>query len=531
MIPVTKSVKKHIDPMKTPRHFLILVSILLFIGTGSCKNVTPVTASLPRSTPEAEGVSSEAIITFLDSAAVSMQEFHSFMFLRHGKVIAEGWWNPYKSDLRHTLYSTSKSFTSTAVGFAVNEKLLTVNDKVISFFPDQLPDSISPFLADMTVKDLLTMSAGQSPEPTATIRSSGDNWVKAFLATPVVNDPGSTFLYNSMATFMLSAIVQKVTGEMLINYLKPRLFDPLAIEGMDWEVSPEGINTGGWGLRIKTEDMAKFGQLYLQKGKWNGKQVIPAGWVEEATTFKIDQAPDALQSKKDSSDWMQGYCYQFWRCRNNAFRADGAYGQFIIVMPEKDAVIAITAESPDMQNEINMIWKYLLPAMKDGSLSENSKAAETLKQRLSSLALQLPAKVPESPVAALVSSKTCVLENNDQRFESFSVKFSGDTCILSINADKTDYIIPFGAGKWTIAETAMAGPNILSRPGAISLNKTAGSYTWIDDNTLELMLRYIESPHSIKVTCVFDKENVEVIIHLSIPPGDDLPAIKGKMVK
>ena len=453
------------------------------------------------------------------------------MFLRHGKVIAEGWLDPYKPNLRHTLYSTSKSFTSTAVGFAVSEKLLTVDDKVISFFPDQLPDSISPFLADMTVKDLLTMSAGQSPEPTGAIRSSGPDWVKSFLATPVVNDPGSTFLYNSMATFMLSAIIQKVTGEMLIDYLKPRLFDPLAIEGMDWEVSPEGINTGGWGLRIKTEDMAKFGQLYLQKGKWNGKQIIPAAWVEEATTFKIDQAPDAPQSKKDSSDWMQGYCYQFWRCRHNAFRADGAYGQFIIIMPEKDAVVAITAESPDMQDEINMVWNYLLPAMKDKPLPENAQAAETLKQRLSALALPLPAKVPDSPVASLVSSKTFQLESNSMKYESFALKFSGDTCNLSVKADKTDYSIAFGAGKWIVAETAMDGPNILSRPGAISLNKIAGSYTWIDDNTLELILRYIESPHSIKITCAFDKENVKVTIHLSLPPGTDLPTINGKMVK
>ncbi len=517
--------------MKTSRFFLILASILIFVGSVSCKNETPATASLPRSTPEAEGVSSDAIITFLDSVATSRQELHSFMFLRHGRVIAEGWWDPYKPDLRHTLYSTSKSFTSTAVGFAVSEKLLTVNDKVISFFPDQLPDSVSPFLADMTVRDLLTMSAGQSPEPTGAIRSDGPDWVKSFLAYPVTNDPGSTFLYNSMATFMLSAIVQKVTGEMLTDYLRPRLFEPLGIEGMDWEISPDGINTGGWGLLVKTEDMAKFGQLYLQKGVWNGKQVIPSSWVEEATTFKIDQAPDALQSKKDSSDWMQGYCYQFWRSRHNAFRADGAFGQFIIVMPEKDAVIAITAESPDMQDEINMVWKYLLPAMEDEPLAENNAAAERLRQRLQSLALPLTAKGPASPLASQLSSKTFTLEKNDLRFDFLSLKFSGDTCHLSMIADNTDYSIPFGNGKWTVAETVLAGPNILSRPGALSMNKTAGSFTWKDDNTLELVLRYIESPHTIKMTCLFDGENAEINIHLSIPPGTDLPPIKGKMVE
>jgi len=516
--------------MKTTRLLLILVSILLFIVSGSCKNETPVTASLPRSTPEAEGVSSEAIITFLDSAAASRQEFHSFMFLRHGKVIAEGWWDPYRSDLRHTLYSTSKSFTSTAIGFAVNEKLLTVNDKVISFFPDQLPDTVSPFLADMTVKDLLTMSTGQSPEPTGAIRSAGPGWVKSFLAFPVTNDPGSTFLYNSMATFMLSAIVQKVTGEMLTDYLRPRLFEPLGIEGMDWEINPDSINTGGWGLLVKTEDMAKFGQLYLQKGVWNGKQVIPASWVEEATTFKIDQAPDALQSKKDSSDWLQGYCYQFWRSRNNAFRADGAYGQYIIVMPEKDAVVVFTAESPDMQEEINMVWKYLLPAMKDEPLPGNARAAKKLKQRLESLALPLTIKGPDSPVAATISLKTFILENNEPHVDSLAFEFTGEICNLVVKANNKTYNIPFGAGKWILSETDLTGPNILSRPGAFAANKIAGSYSWKNKNTLELVLRYIESPHTMRFTCIFENDELTVNIHLSIPPGQYLEPIKGKMI-
>jgi len=517
--------------MKTTRLLLILVSILLFIVSGSCKNETPVTASLPRSTPEAEGVSSEAIITFLDSAAVSKQEFHSFMFLRHGKVIAEGWWNPYRSDLRHTLYSTSKSFTSTAVGFAVNEKLLTVNDKVISFFPDQLPDTVSPFLADMTVKDLLTMSTGQSPEPTGAIRSAGPGWVKSFLAFPVTNDPGSTFLYNSMATFMLSAIIQKVTGEMLIDYLRPRLFEPLGIEGMEWEINPDSINTGGWGLLVKTEDMAKFGQLYLQKGVWNGKQVIPASWVEEATTFKIDQAPDALQSKRDSSDWLQGYCYQFWRCRNNAFRADGAYGQYIIVMPEKDAVVVFTAESPDMQEEINMVWKYLLPAMKDEPLPGNARSAKKLKQRLESQALPLTAKGPDSHVAATLSLKTFILENNEPHVDSLAFDFTGEICNMIVKANNKTYSIPFGAGKWILSETELTGPNILSRPGAFAANKIAGSYSWKNKNTLELVLRYIESPHTMRFTCIFENDELTANIHLSIPPGQYLEPIKGKMAK
>ena len=287
----------------------ILLFLLLQCEVGNAQSKL----ALPRSTPEAEGVSSQGILDFLDAAGKSQHEFHSFMLLRHGKVIAEGWWNPYSRDLEETMYSVSKSFTSTAVGFAVSEHLLSVHDTVISFFPKNLPDTVSPALATLTVKDLISMSVGQAPDPTFVITPADTDWVRAFLALPIVYKPGTKFLYNSLATYMLSAIVQKVTGQKVIDYLRPRLFAPLGITGMDWEVDGQGRNTGGWGLRIKTEDMAKFGQLYLQKGKWRGKQILPRTWVEEATAFKIDQAPDSLQSTKDSSDWMQGYCYQFWR--------------------------------------------------------------------------------------------------------------------------------------------------------------------------------------------------------------------------
>ncbi len=517
--------------MKNSRFIFVFAAFALLIISGGCQNPTPSSASLPRSTPEAEGVSSEGLLTFLDSAALGRHEFHSIMIVRHGKVIAEGWWDPYRPDLRHTLYSVSKSFTSTAVGFAVTEKLLSVDDKVISFFPDQLPDTVSPFLADMTVRDLLTMTVGQSPEPSNAITSSGSDWVPAFLDLPVVNDPGSVFLYNSMATFMLSAIVQKVTGDKLIDYLQPRLFSPLGIEGIDWESSPEGVNAGGWGLRVKTEDMAKFGQLYLQKGSWNGSQIIPAAWVEEATTFKIDQAPGTPPEIKDKSDWLQGYCYQFWRSRNNAYRADGAFGQYIIVMPEKDAVVAITSESPDMQDVMNMVWKYILPAMKEEVLPENKEAAERLSARLASLALPIPAKTDDSPVVETIRNKRFLLEENNLKLKYLTLDFAGNTCNLSLGNGETVRTIPFGRGEWITSMTEMAGPGILRRPGAASSNMVAGAFSWNDDSTIVLTLRYIESPHHLKMTCSFVNDTAEVRIRQSTPPGYDLPVLKGMMAR
>lgn len=324
------------------------------------------TKALPRSTPAAEGVNPEGISNYLKAVKESGQDLHSLMILRHGKVVAENWLGDNAANKNHILNSVSKTFTATAIGFAVTENRLKVTDKVISFFPNDLPATISPYLAELQIRDLLTMSVGHDVDPTSKIRTQDGSWERLFLALPIEHKPGTKFVYNSLATYMLSAIVQKVTGEKVIDYLYPRLFRPLGIVGAEWNVSPTGINTGGWGLYIKTEDMAKMGQFLLQKGKWNGKQILPEAWFDEATSAKITQAPvwSAKGTKAKDSDWMQGYCYQLWRCRHNAYRADGANGQFIIVLPEKDAVIVTTANISDMQGEINLIWKYLLPAMK-----------------------------------------------------------------------------------------------------------------------------------------------------------------------
>jgi len=513
------------------KKLLFTVSLFFLILSGCVDKQT--TDILPRSVPEAEGVSSGDIIRFIEAVENSRHELHSFMFLRHGKVVAEGWWDPYRPDLKHTLYSTSKSFTSTAVGFAVTEKLLNVEDKVISFFPEDLPDSIPPYLSELTVGDLLTMSAGQDPDPTFMVVSGDSNWVRGFLSMPLVNEPGTKFLYNSLATYMLSAIVQKVTGEKVIDYLTPRLFEPLGVQGIDWETDLQGINTGGWGLRVKTEDMVKFGQLYLQRGNWNGSQILPEDWIEEATTIKIEQAPDLPQTTKDSSDWLQGYCYQFWRCRHHAFRADGAYGQFIIVMPGQDAVIAITAETPDMQDELNLVWEYLLPSMHEEELSANDSMARTLEQKLSSLALPLPEKSDDPSLVSQISGKTFTLESNEQHIGTISLRFTDNVCHVALHSDTAVYELTFGSGTWQTGETTRRGPNLLLGAKAhftgLPPSEIAGCYSWKDENTLELILRYIESPHTETMICHFDQKKISVDIQYSFIPRIFESAWKGKL--
>ena len=473
--------------------------------------------SIPRSTPEAEGVSSVAIQKFIESYKKEKHELHSVMIIRHGKVISEAWWSPYGPELKHSMYSVSKSWTSTAVGFAVSENKLQLSHKVLSFFPEHADLSTNSFLKDLTVKDLLTMSVGHKVEPLRSVIVMQPDWIRGFLKTPIEYAPGTKFLYNTLATYMLSAIVQKVTGQSLINYLEPRLFKPLGISGVDWEYDSKGINTGGWGIRVKTEDMAKLGLTYLNGGKYNGKQVISKAWVSEATQKQIDQNPEASQAKKDSSDWLQGYGYQFWRCRNGAFRADGAYGQYIVMMPEQDAVVVITSESMDLQDDLNMIWQHLLPAFGKSKIPANPTAYRSLSQFLKNR------KLEPSPSAQVVGNenilrKKYALEKNPLEWTSFEINKTDKGLVAQIGTkDQKLHQIPLGLNQWQMSENKMIGPySLRSVPAHLDTFapfKVAGSYIWKDENTIEMIIRYIESPHHWKIAYQLqgDKLKLQVI--------------------
>ena len=511
---------------------------LFYTGPGSLTAQAAINNQLPRAIPEAQGVSSVGILAFLEAIGKSKHEFHSFILVRHGQVIAEGWWAPYRADLNHMLYSMSKSFTSTAIGFTVAEGRVKVDDLVTSFFPEDLPGTVSKNLAALRVKDLLTMSVGHAQDSTDAIRAT-DNWVRTFLALPIQNPPGTAFLYNSGATYMLSAIVQKVTGQKVIDYLKPRLFDPLGIEGMTWDTCPLGINTGGWGLNIQTEGLAKFGQLYLQKGLWNDRRILTAPWVEEATTFKIQQpVPANPNPPKEKNDWLQGYCYQFWRSQHKAYRGDGAFGQFTIVMPEQDAVLAITSESSSMQGELDLVWEHLLPAMKAQPLPANASAQAQLKQKLASLALLPPKGRTSSPTAGKLSGKSFVLESNGMNAQNVTFRFQDGACLFTLKDDQGEYPIRCGLEKWVTGETTMPGtpPNLVTArdPKKTNLSKVAASGTWKDANTFEMTWRFYETPHHDTVTCRFDGSRVNVTFLNSMaamnPQGKDKrPVLQGRV--
>jgi CubicO group peptidase (beta-lactamase class C family) len=477
-------------------------------------------SGLPRSTPEAQGMSSADILKFLEAVEKSGIEFHSVMIVRHGHVVAEGWWSPYAAPLKHTLYSLSKSFTSTAVGFAVSEGKLSVDDTVISFFPNERPSEVSANLSRMKVKDLLTMSTGHAKDTLPALRNAKDvSWVKTFLEQPVEYEPGTHFLYNTGATYMQSAIVQKLTGQKLIDYLKPRLFDPLGIEGMDWELSPDDINTGGYGLRVRTEDIAKFGLLYLQKGMWEGKQILPASWVEAATSKQVESGPSNPEKHDSKNDWAQGYGYQFWRCQPGGFRADGAFGQLSIVLPQHDMVVAITEESFDMQASMRLVWDHLLPAIKDAKvLKANTADQKQLSQKLKNLSLIPSPNSFASDTNRL--NKEYTFDPNEAGIKTIAFSFTKDECVLNLSGDKGKNSIRSGIGKWSEAGKESSAI-IFPVGGRIEVpSRYVSSASWIDANTLVITLRYIETAHSDQLTCVFNDDKLTIKFLSSISKGN-----------
>jgi CubicO group peptidase (beta-lactamase class C family) len=477
--------------------------------------------ALPRSMPEAEGVSSAGLIAFLDAIVKSKIEFHSLMVLRHGKVIAEGWWAPYAAPLKHTLYSLSKSFTSTAVGLAINEGKFKLDSKVISFFPEDLPETISPNLAAMTVKDLLTMSTGHGKDTIQPMRTNtnGESWAKIFLSLPIDYPPGTHFLYNTGSTYMQSAIVQKTTGKPVLEYLKPRLFDPLGIEGMDWEVDPKGINVGGYGLRVRTEDIAKFGQLYLQNGKWNGKQLIPADWIVQATSKQIDNAPANPTRPNEENDWAQGYGFQFWRCTHNAVRGDGAFGQFCVMMPAQDMVVAITSESFDLPRSLKLVWDYLLPAVQTG-VKKDQAAQNDLSKKLKGLSISPPKQQNTSPLVATVFGKDFTFGDNSYKLKSVRFETAGGESTIAFTGESGTLSIRCKPDQWTTMKDfktegifAIQGRQTVSTP-------LAASATWLNDKTFQLSLRYIETAHSDTFTFTFDGNELTLSFLNSVSKGN-----------
>ncbi len=480
---------------------------------------------LPRVSPEAVGIPSAAITAFIQGAEERVGGLHSLMLLRHGQVAAEGWWAPYAPELRHMLFSLSKSYTSTAVGLAVAEGRLTVDDPVLPFFADCAPRRVSRNLAAMRVRHLLSMNTGHDIDTTsAMISRRGGDWARAFLSVPVKHKPGSHFLYNTGATYMLSAIVQRLTGQTLVAYLTPRLFAPLGIVGATWETCPKGVNTGGFGLNVRTEDIARFGQMYLQKGLWCGERLLPEAWVDEATRMHSDN------SSQPSPDWQQGYGYQFWRCRHNCYRGDGAFGQYCLVMPEQDAVLAITSGVRDMQAVLDLVWEHLLSAMAPTPTPVDVTAQSQLACTLTNLRVAPAQGAATSATAKRIVKARYLLDANDQHIQSISFDFGRDGVDVTLRAAEGISHLACTPGVWRAGQVTRRGALDRSpRRMGLPPPPVMASGAWTDETTYALRLCYAETPFIVTFTCRFagDGLTVETEVSASFGPTQSAP-IAGK---
>ena len=506
---------------------LLFLPLLVFMSelTLPCASAA---VPLPRGTPEEEGVSSTAILSFVKAADAQIDAIHSFMLVRHGKVISEGWWAPYGPEIPHTMFSLSKSFTSTAIGLAISEGKLSLDDPVLKFFPEDAPANPSDNLKAMRVRDLLIMSSGQLPDAVNSFKfDTNIPLTRQFLALPVEHKPGTFWFYNTPGSYMLSAIVQKVTGQTVLDYLHPRLFDPLGIENPTWEASPQGISLGGFGLHIKTEDIARFGLLYLNKGKWEGKQLIPAAWVATAT------ARQTANGSNPTSDWEQGYSYQFWQCRHGLYRGDGAYGQFCIVMPEQDAIVVMTAGTTNTATMMNLVWDFLLPALQSKSLPADSAKLGLLKQTLAGLTLHpLQGLSQAKPTAK--SGQKFAFPANDQKLEAVWLDYGGpgETVKLGLRINGADQEIRCGqgtsAGAWEKGRINFVSDG--SNPAADQPVAVSGA--WMADDTYTAKLAFYETPFCATLTLHFAGNQLTYSAVYNAPRGrtTKLTALTGTAV-
>lgn len=441
------------------------------------------TDALRRSTPSAEGIDAAGIEALLDAFDAHPHiRPHGMVLLRHGAIVAEGWWQPYSADRVQLLYSLSKSFTSTAAGFARAEGLLDLDTPVIDHFPEYAAEVTDPRTRRMTVRHIAAMASGHAGETLDRALAAGEgDLIRGFLRTPLDAEPGTLFAYNQPCTYTLGVIVQRAAGQTLSDYLRPRLFEPLGIRDTWWEQAPPGVEIGFSGLHATTDAAARLGQLYLQRGRWGGAQLLDAEWVDEATRVQV--ATDG----EGTIDWNLGYGFQFWQSQHG-YRGDGAYGQFCLVLPEHDAVLALTTESTVTQDLLQAVWSLLLPAF-DGNT--DAAADARLASRLTSARLATPALAPHPHDPASWSDVVFSVADADAAQPTSSVREvrlrpDGEGWVLVLVDALGELACPVGADGWTVSE-----------PEGVPVGVTGG---WRDAG-FEAEVAFIETPHTLRLRC------------------------------
>ena len=468
-------------------------------------------ALLPISTPAAQGIRARGIHGFLDAVeAAPGIDPHGLVMMRHGYVVAAGWWFPYSAERPQLLYSLSKSFTATALGFAVAEGLLGLDDPVIAHFPEFDREVTDPRIRSMRVRHLATMATGHLADTwEQAVAADPAEPVRGFLSLPPEREPGSVFAYNQSATYTMAAIVQRASGQPLSRYLRPRLFDPLGVPAVGWREYPPGRELGFSGLYASTDAVARLGQLYLQRGIWQGKRLLAEAWVAAATRLHV------TTEAEPNPDWQQGYGFQFWMSRHG-YRGDGAFGQFCLVLPEQDAVIALTTASLDMQSLLDAVWEHLLPALGDTPISPGQPDAD-LADRLPRLALAAVRAEPAPPVRRDEWADTSFAPAGGDCEQQPSligvvVAEDRDGWHITLRETGSELRLRLGRDGWVVSDPVASAEGVVV--------PTAVSGGWTDATTLRVEVIFLETPHRLIVTCALPSRTFEAMwTTMALQPG------------
>jgi CubicO group peptidase (beta-lactamase class C family) len=469
---------------------------------------------------------------FLQDLADRGMRLHSLLVHWHGRTVLDLWQWPHEPDLLHKLHSTTKSFTGTAIGFAEAEGLLSLDDPVVGFFEDRLPGAPGENLSRMRVRDLLTMQTGHGRGMSgATTRLRKTGWLGEFLEEPVVEPPGHSFRYSSTSSHVLSAIVQKVSGLTVDEYLRPRLFEPLGIVDYEWERDPEGVASGGNGLSLRPRDLLLFGILYLQDGLWEGKRILPSGWVQKASALHVRQAisgewngqelvPPGPDAVADS-----GYGYQFWVSEDRIYSASGLFGQECMVFPDQDGVVVVTGAMGDgTYHDLPEMLRETFRSAFDVPAYDEESEGEAVRQWVTR------ARDPELPDPSVRRdgfAEAYDFEPNEQGLVSLSVDVRADSVFVVLEDDRGSHSIEHGVGNWVRQATGVSVWRLhhsYQDPAAEIL----AAAEWSDADTLTLTWHFLESPFIDRLKLGFSADGVTVVRSVNVNSGPtELPAAHG----
>jgi CubicO group peptidase (beta-lactamase class C family) len=432
---------------------------------------------LERCSPESKGVKSSLILDFLKAAKGEGYALNSFMLYSRGAVISEGWWAPYKPHIPHMMHSATKSFLSVAVGLAISEGYFSLGDKVISFFPDKAPENPDPYLAKMTVENLLTHRSGHFTSMLGSWRGIKTSWIDEFFKMQVKFEPGTRFLYSSATSFMLSAIIQRTTGQCTYGYLMPRLFQPLGMTSIKWDIAPDDINPGGSGIRCCTSDLLKLAILHLDGGMWKGQRILPKEWVVEATTSKLGSQ----------------YGYQWWTGPDESFYAHGMFGQFAFSFPKYEAILVTTGSIQTGKDDLkSLVWRHF-PAVFEsgGDLPDSSN--EDLSRFLRELHVTTPLPIHITTEFPDISGRLFVAKSNADNLQGFSFNFGENSCVFYIWDDRGGvHRVDVGLDRWIEGKTTLPGACLHHGYDPLAM-QVAARGAWSSPDTFEIVLQFVQT--------------------------------------